>query len=116
VTGYLGYEKRRCVRRPVAASRATLEWLTRDGLRSVGARLLDVSDEGMLLEAEEAPGAGQPVWLRFHEPMPSRTIGATAVRADVAHRVGLRLHGPCPPEVDRLVTTGFGLGSRPASQ
>ncbi len=105
-------ERRRSIRCPASENRAILEWLDERGFHRAEARLINLSETGVLVETREQPQAGMPVWLQLVQPLPSGVVRATVVRADGPERVGLTFQDRCPPELHRALTIGGGLGCR----
>jgi hypothetical protein len=97
------------------SARAVAE-LARDPLRpleetmkvcSSAARLLDISQTGMLVLSETVPPADGQVWLRLESPQPSGWIevlikGATAAGPGM-HRVRLAFRDTCPYDLFKAV-------------
>ncbi len=98
-----------------AAARATAE-LARDPLppveesmrpRACGARLLDISQTGMLVLSTDPPPAGLPIWLRLETPQVTDwvevVIKAMTPATDGAHRLRLAFREACPYDFFKTV-------------
>lgn len=63
---------------PRRMSRVTCEAVSAEGFARVGGTLRDLSDTGMLLEAEAPLAAGEELYLSFRLPRSSQWVGLVA--------------------------------------
>jgi pSer/pThr/pTyr-binding forkhead associated (FHA) protein len=98
-------ERRASCRYPVTDAEAVLSWSLQS--RVSNARLLDISQTGVLVLSEAVPPAGERIWFRLETPqitdwvevVPKGSAPGTAG----AHRVRLAFREACPYDIFRAV-------------
>jgi hypothetical protein len=106
-------------RLPAVRNRTRLEWWTKQKPHETSARLVNISEGGALLVAEEAPPLKQDVWLRLEEPTPTDWIKATVLRRGEPDETVLSFPEGCPYDFYMAAVFGFnldGLLSPPVSE
>jgi hypothetical protein len=110
--------RRESDRQSVVVNRARLEWWEKDAAYESPATLVNISQGGALLIAENPPPVDQQVWLRFEEPTTTDWVKARVVRNDSSPTTGLAFPQPCPYDFYMAAVLGFnldGLITRPST-
>lgn len=105
-------ERRRHVREPAVANRATLEWWSGQDDQRTKATLSDISRGGARIESEANPSLGQRVWFRLDEPAKTTWVRAKVIRSDGRHFTALEFEEACPDELLLTATLGIVLDFR----
>ena len=100
-------ERRRYARRTGIANKVRLRWETPSGRVVSWARLIDVSEGGVLVSAEVLPPLSTFVSFRLEEPVRVESCLATVVRYDPVQRVALKFWRP--PAYDLVVAATVGI-------
>jgi len=103
-------ERRISPRLAAKENRSLLEFGTPSGRQRVPATLLDISREGALIVAEEAPALHGTGWVRMDHPARTDWIAAVAVRHGEANWIGIRFVHPCPDDFLMAALLGIDLG------
>lgn len=102
-------ERRESARFPTVASRLKVEWWDGDTSQLTSARLINISRDGVLLDIEQPPPVRQAVWLKMEDPASTDWIGASVVRHDGPHGVGLLFQESCPYDLYQAAILGIAL-------
>jgi hypothetical protein len=109
---------RKSLRHAALENRARLEWCQGGEVIDSSARLINVSEGGILLDAENSPPPGQTAWCRLEEPTPTDWIKVKVVRRGAPREIGLSFLTACPFDFTMAATLGLnfdalflGLGS-----
>jgi hypothetical protein len=101
-------DRRATVRYPVIDHRAILAWEDGHGHRQVDARIVNLSQSGILLAAEcSLPEGRQPVWLRLQEPRVTDWVDAVVLRTSRSLKLRLTGRGTCLARLQFLPTCPY---------
>ena len=100
-------ERRTHPRLPAAANTAHLEWWQGGAYRSSVARLVDISEGGAMLIAEQRPHVSQGLWLRLRGPVETPWIGGQVVRVAGENTVAVAFDRPCPRDFFESAVLGI---------
>jgi hypothetical protein len=108
--------ERRIVPRSVALEfRSWIGWWSDSEFVVAPARLLDISQGGVAVEAGAAPSIHQEVWFCLDPVVPASAVGGEVVRLDrgkrYPHLIRVAFWSPCPAELHRWALDGV----RPAA-
>jgi hypothetical protein len=82
-------DRRRAPRYPAVPNTAFLAWLEGERTRVCTARLLNISNVGASVLADDIPAEWVPAWMRLEEPTPTGWVKVKVARRDSARRAGL---------------------------
>jgi hypothetical protein len=97
-SAFASVERRASGRHAVVPNLVRLEWWERGESRSSPGRLIDISREGALLQADEPPPVGQVVWCHLEEPTRTDWVKMRVVRSGVDRLAGVLFPDPCPDD------------------
>ena len=103
-------DRRSHERMPAAANTANLEWWQGGSYRSSAARLVDISEGGAMLVAEQIPSLSQDLWLRLEGPVETHWIGGQVVRVAGTHDMAIAFDRPCPRDFFESAVLGISFG------
>jgi hypothetical protein len=90
-----------------------MDWAERRIRRST---LINISETGGLILADQAPALHRPLWVRLEDAPRAGWIAGEPVRFGCSNEVGIRFYRPCPRDFFLSATLGNGIPSIDASE
>lgn len=101
-----GADRRVAPRYPVVENRGQLAWNDKGQDRYCFVRVLNISQGGAEVVAEQVPVLGGPVWLRLASPSETGWVEGRVVRVKRGKVIGLKFDAACSYDLFKTATHG----------
>ncbi len=89
-------ERRAAVRSETVNNQTSVQFMDWRDRRITRSRLLNISETGGLILADQAPPLYRPLWVRVENAPGAGWIAAEPVRFGRSKEIGIRFYRPCP--------------------
>ena len=102
-------ERRASPRCDAVKNQSRLEYVTPEGTRTAGARLINISRDGALVAADYTPSFYEPIRTRIESPVKTDWVDAVTVRIHQSGEIVIRFPKGCPDDLLLAGTVGINL-------